>query len=141
MDVVAEVDVVCSAAELFGWVDDLTRYPEWLEIVDRAVPGDDGSWAIDLRGRLGPLARSKRLRMVRSVLEPDQRVVFQRAELDGRQHSDWRLSAEVTETDSGSHLRMHLHYGGSLFGPVLERVLRDEIERSKYRLVALAATA
>ncbi len=141
MDVVAEVDVACSAAELFGWVDDLTRYPEWLEIVDRAVPGDDGSWAIDLRGRLGPLARSKRLRMVRSVLEPDQRVVFQRAELDGRQHSDWRLSAEVTETDSGSHLRMHLHYGGSLFGPVLERVLRDEIERSKYRLVALAATA
>ena len=141
VDVVAEVDVACSAAELFGWVDDLTRYPQWLEIVDRAVLGDDGSWAIDLRGRLGPLARSKRLRMVRSELEPDHRVVFQRAELDGRQHSDWRLSADVTGTDTGSHLRMHLHYGGSLFGPVLERVLRDEIERSKYRLVALAATA
>jgi hypothetical protein len=140
VDVVAEVDVACSVAELFAWVDDLGRYPEWLEIVDRALPGDDGSWAVDLRGRLGPLARSKRLRMVRSELVAGRRVVFERAEHDSRQHSAWRLSAEVTGTDTGSHLRMHLHYGGSLFGPVMERVLRDEIDRSKHRLVALAAT-
>ena len=36
----------------------------------------------------------------------------------------------------GSRLTMHLHYGGGLFGPVLERVLRDEIERSRPRLLA-----
>jgi hypothetical protein len=30
---------------------------------------------------------------------------------------------------------MHLHYGGALFGPVLERVLGDEIERSRGRLL------
>jgi hypothetical protein len=32
---------------------------------------------------------------------------------------------------------MRLHYGGGLFGPVLERVLVEEIERSKPRLLAL----
>jgi hypothetical protein len=30
---------------------------------------------------------------------------------------------------------MHLHYGGSLWGPVLERLLSDEIERSRPRLL------
>jgi hypothetical protein len=32
---------------------------------------------------------------------------------------------------------MQLHYGGGLWGPVLERILGDEIERSKPRLLAL----
>jgi len=32
---------------------------------------------------------------------------------------------------------MNLHYGGGLWGPVLERLLGDEIERSKPRLLAL----
>jgi hypothetical protein len=148
VDVVAETDVPCTTGELFGWVDDLARYPEWLDIVARAQPvdlrGDDEpAWAVDLRGRLGPLARSKRLRMVRSELVAGERVTFERRELDGRQHSAWRLAAEVSPGQAGgqSHLRMHLHYGGSLFGPVLERVLRDEIEQSKHRLRALVADA
>jgi len=141
--VVAEVDLACAAGALFAVVEDLGRYPEWLDIVARADPLDEvdpPAWAVDLRGRLGPLARSKRLRMVRAVHEAPDRVVFERAELDGREHSAWRLSAEVTASgDHGSHLRMHLHYGGSLFGPVLERVLRDEIEGSKERLRRLVA--
>ena len=37
----------------------------------------------------------------------------------------------------GARLRMTLHYGGGLFQPVIERVLRDEIERSRQRLLAL----
>jgi hypothetical protein len=32
---------------------------------------------------------------------------------------------------------MHLHYGGAFWGPVLERILGDEIENSKPRLLAL----
>ena len=141
MDVVAEVDLPCSVDVAFGWVDDLARYPEWLDIVARAaaLDGEDPAWAVDLRGRLGPLARSKRLRMVRTELVPGERVVFERSELDGRQHSAWRLGAVISERPDGSHLRMTLHYGGSLFGPVLERVLRDEIERSKDRLRSLVA--
>lgn len=139
MDVVAELVAPCAPAELFAWVEDLERYPEWLEIVTRVAPADDDAWAVDLRGRLGPLARSKRLRMVRADHDAPRRVRFERAELDGRDHSPWILEAEVTAHDDGSELRMRLHYGGGLFGPVLERVLRDEIERSRLRLLALVS--
>ena len=34
---------------------------------------------------------------------------------------------------------MRLHYGGSLWGPVLERLLGDEIERSRSRLLDLVS--
>lgn len=140
MDVLAELVAPCSAEELFAWVDDLARYPDWLEIVTRAELLDEGgepAWAVDLRGRLGPLARSKRLRMVRTVLDAPRAVTFERRELDGRDHSPWRLATVVADHAEGAQLRMSLHYGGSLFGPVLERVLRDEIESSKQRLLAL----
>lgn len=139
MDVVATLVAPCPPEALFAWVEDLGRYPEWLEIVTRADALDDGAWAIDLRGRLGPLARSKRLRMVRSRHRSPSAVTFERAELDGRSHSPWVLEADVTPHPEGSELRMRLHYGGGLFGPVLERVLRDEIERSRQRLLALLA--
>jgi hypothetical protein len=143
VDVHADLDAPCAPDVLFGWIDDLTRYRQWLDLVRRAelVPeaeGDPGpAWSIDLRGALGPLARVKRLRMVRAEFEAPWRVRFTRREVDGRHHESWELGATVTETPEGCHLRMHLHYGGALFGPVLDRVLRDEIERSKPRLLEL----
>ena len=100
----ADLDAPCTPEELFAWVDDLGRYPDWLDIVPRAVavephPDDAGpAWSVDLRGRLGPLARSKRLRMVRTALEPG-RVRFERVEHDGRRHSPWVLEAAVDEAD------------------------------------------
>ena len=146
MDVVATVDAPCGPDELFEAVEDLGGYPRWLEIVPRAVvadaaEGDPGpAWIVDLRGRLGPFARSKRLRMVRTVHTPPTLVRFERLEHDGRRHSPWVLTAEVAPTDSGSALTMRLHYGGGLFGPVLERLLTEEIERSRPRLLALLAS-
>ncbi len=137
MDISAELTAPCTPEVLFGWVRDLGRYPQWLEIVTKAEAGDDGSWAVDLRGRMGPLARTKRLRMVRRELVEPSRVVFERAELDGRDHSSWTLTADVAATDGGAHLVMHLSYGGGLFEPLIERVLRDEIERSRLRLLGL----
>jgi hypothetical protein len=135
-----------AAEELFAWVDDLGRYPEWLEIVPRASGadpevGDPGpAWTVDLRGRLGPLARSKRLRMVRAEIDPPVTVTFERRERDGRAHSPWVLRADVSaDGNGGSRLTMHLHYGGGLWGPVLERMLRDEIERSRPRLLSCLA--
>jgi hypothetical protein len=139
MDLDATLVAPCSAEHLFAWVEDLRRYPEWLEIVTRAEPLDDGAWAVDLRGRLGPLARSKRLRMVRAAHRPPHSVRFERSEVDGRDHSPWVLEADVVPQGAGSQLTMRLHYGGGLFGPVLERVLRDEIERSRHRLLALVS--
>jgi len=137
MDVVATLVAPCPPVELFAWVDDLASYPQWLEIVTKAEPIDGGAWAVDLRGRLGPLARSKRLRMTRTRHVESEAVTFERAELDGRDHSPWVLTADVTPHADGSQLQMVLHYGGGLFGPVLERVLRDEIERSRLRLLGL----
>ena len=143
MDVLAELTAPCGPDELYRWVEDLGTYPRWLEIVTRAEPLPDAAtgaptWAVDLRGRLGPLARSKRLRMVRTVHD-GRTARFERAELDGRSHSPWVLDAEVGPDGDGSRLKMHLHYGGGLFGPVLERVLRDEIERSRGRLLDLVS--
>ena len=140
MDVIATLDTPVTASALFPWVDDLSRYPRWLDIVPRAEPDGasaDAAWIVDLRGRLGPFARSKRLRMVRTASEVDALAVFERRELDGRSHSPWRLTAELSPSADGTRLTMHLHYGGGLWGPVLERLLGDEIERSKPRLLAL----
>jgi hypothetical protein len=64
--------------------------------------------------------------------------VFERRERDNRSHSPWLLEATVTDgTNGGSRLTMHLHYGGGLWGPLVERLLSDEIERSRPRLLAL----
>lgn len=138
----ATLDAPCPPSELFEWVSDLGTYPRWLDIVPRAEPAADGgageAWTVDLRGRLGPFARSKRLRMERTSLDVPRSVVFERRENDGRTHSPWLLEATVTDAgDGGSRLTMHLHYGGGLWGPIVERLLTDEIERSRPRLLAL----
>ncbi|MEZ5239518.1 MAG: hypothetical protein R2716_11450 [Microthrixaceae bacterium] len=90
---------------------------------------------------MGPLRRSKRLRMVRSGHNPPGRsgegsVRYERRELDGRSHSTWVLTGRISPGEpSGSSLEMTLHYGGSLWLPLLERMLREEIERSGPRLL------
>jgi len=146
VDVTATLDAPCSPEDLFPWVADLDRYPQWLDIVPRAVPvdahADDAgpAWSVDLRGRLGPFARSKRLRMVRTAHEVPGHARFERVEHDGREHSAWVLDATVEPTAEGSRLTMRLHYGGRLWMPVLDKVLADEIERSRPRLRALIAS-
>ena len=137
MDLDASLDAPCPPSELFAWVDDLGRYPQWLSIVTRAEPDGDGAWLVELRGRFGPLARSKRLRMVRTAYEAPHEVRFERREHDGRRHSAWVMRASVVADDATSMLTMHLHYGGGLAGPVVERLLAEEIERSAPRLAAL----
>jgi hypothetical protein len=73
--------------------------------------------------------------------DPPTSVRFERREQDGRSHSPWVLEASVAALDDGSRLTMHLHYGGGLFGPVLDRLLGDEIERSRPRLLTLLRAA
>jgi hypothetical protein len=142
VDLSAGLDAPCSPDALFAWVQELDTYPRWLGIVPRAVslapgPGGEPAWEVDLQGRLGPFARSKRLRMVRAELVVGQHVRFERRELDGRRHSPWVLRADVRGAPGGAHLEMHLHYGGAFWGPVLERLLADEIERGRTRLLEL----
>lgn len=141
METQAELLAPCSMDELFAWVAELDRYPEWLEIVPAARRVGDDAWEVDLRGTLGPVARTKRLRMVRTTFDPPHRVVFDRAEVDERDHSPWRLSVALEAVPEGTFLQMDLAYGGGLFGPVIERALRDAIERARPRLLALVAPA
>ena len=144
MDVHAALEADCDADTLFAFVDDLDRYPAWMDLVHRVEPlAGDGTpaWQVELRARVGPLARSKRLRMQRTVHDTAaRRVVFERAEADGKRHSEWVLSAEVGRRDGCSSLDMHLHYGGALWtGGVLERVLADQIRNGRDRLAALVS--
>ncbi|HYD10734.1 MAG TPA: SRPBCC family protein [Acidimicrobiales bacterium] len=137
MDVLADLDAPHPPARVYEVVADLATYPRWLDIVSRAEEDGD-AWSVDLRGRLGPFARSKRLRMVRTAADEATHARFERAELDGRSHSAWVLDASIApHGDGGSRLTMRLHYGGGLWMPVLERLLRDEIERSRPRLLSV----
>ena len=145
MERTEHVDTPVTPAELFVVVEDLARYADWLDIVVAAtradaLEGDEGpAWSVELRGRLGPLARSKRLRMVRVVDEAPEQIVFERREAGDRSHSPWTLTAVVEPAAEGSRLTMSLHYGGALWGPMLERLLADEVERARPRLLALLA--
>jgi hypothetical protein len=138
----SSLDAPCEPARLHAAIADLGDYPGWLSIVDRAAPadpdpGDPGpAWLVELRGRIGPMARSKRLRMVRTVDEAPRHLRFERREVDGRAHSPWVLDAAVAPLPDGARLTMTLHYGGSLGGATLERMLAAEIERSRPRLLA-----
>ncbi len=63
---------------------------------------------------------------------------FERCELDGRSHAPWVLDATVVPTADGSRLEMHLHYGGTLWtGGIMERVLADQVEAGRGRLLAM----
>ena len=158
MDVTASLDARAPCEAMYAVVRDLATYPKWLDIVhsvqlDQTQPGEDCAWVVELRGKVGPFARSKRLRMVRaSDQNPggqspgDQslssqnpaRVVFERRELASRRHSPWVLTATVAGTVSGSTLSVHLHYGGTLFsGGILERLLAEQISRGRERLLQL----
>jgi hypothetical protein len=146
VDITATVEAPVGVEKLFGVVSDLTTYPCWLGIVHQVTAettgsGEPSAWQVELRGKVGPFARSKRLRMVRSTCESPNIVVFERRETDGRKHSPWVLTARVRTTGVGSNLTVDLHYGGTLFtGGVLERLLADQIVQGSERLLAVLQT-
>ena len=144
IDVRASFDAGVSAAQLFEVIRDLGTYPKWLEIVHfaDAVDSEDGlqAWNVELRAKIGPFARSKRLRMVCTTDQSPTTVVFERRENDGKKHAPWVLRSVVTEANGTSTLDVHLHYGGSLFdGGIVERVLADQIVSGKAKLTQFLA--
>lgn len=143
MDITATVEAPVGVEKLFSVVADLTTYPQWLGIVHQVTAEASGTsepsaWLVELRGKVGPFARSKQLRMVQSLSESPNIVVFERRETDGRKHSPWVLTAQVGATSVGSNLTVDLHYGGTLFtGGVLERLLADQIVQGSERLLTV----
>lgn len=131
---------------MFEVVSDLCNYPSWLSILPKVERVDEDTWLVELRGKIGPLARSKQLRMVRTTQAKPSLVRFERRELDGRNHSPWILEAKITgeSTASGEstvaarcELTMHLHYGGTFGDAMLHRMLTNEIEASRPRLLSV----
>jgi uncharacterized protein YndB with AHSA1/START domain len=137
------VSVPAPPAAVFEHVARLEAYPAWLGLVHVVEPDESfdsaPAWHVELRARIGPFARSKRLRMIRTEHEVDRLAVFERAETDGRQHARWLLRAELEPVgDDGTVLTMHLAYDGALWtGGLLERALDDEIRRGRAELVRL----
>lgn len=141
MDITADVDLKASREAVHAVLCDLGRYPEWLSIVPKAEAEADGCWQVELRAKVGPLARSKQLRM-KKVVDDENHIRFEREETDGRTHSAWVL--DVTITPSGENnvrVEMGLHYGGSFAGGIVERLLAQEIENSKTRLRKMVEVA
>lgn len=141
MDLVASVEVPVSVEKLFDYVADLANYSSWLEFVHKVeLVGEstesDTTWLVELRAKLGVLARSKRLRMTRTLCEHPRLVVFERHEQDSRRHSEWILRATVSPTATGAKLETNLHYSGNLFtGGMLERALSDQIATGREKLI------
>lgn len=145
MEIVRSLTADVEPHELFVHVDDLADYPAWMPLIHdvERLPDDSTSespaWMVELRAQVGPFARSKRLRMERTELVQDRVAVFERREADGRQHSVWILRADLdVDTAGRTVLTMTMSYDGSLWaGPILERVLDDQVRRGSNRLLAL----
>lgn len=134
VDITADVDLAASQKIVHAFLADLAHYPEWLSIVPKAISDGDDCWQVELRAKVGPLARSKQLRM-KKVVDTDTHIRFEREELDGRSHSAWVLDVSLSEPNPTTvRVEMRLHYSGSFAGGIVERLLAQEIENSKTRL-------
>jgi hypothetical protein len=90
--------------------------------------------------------------MVRTICDEPDHVRFERRDLDDRSHSAWVLDATISAEPAvpgdgavptaspTSTLEMRLHYGGSLWVPMLDRLLADEIRASRARLISLVGS-
>jgi hypothetical protein len=124
-------------------VGDLATYPSWLDLVHTAdrVEREDGTYLITLRAKVGPFARSKKLRMVRTELT-DNSARFERAETDGREHSNWVMSIEATPAATGgSDLEIALAYDGDLWSGPLQLILDAQANKAGRKLDAFVLAA
>ncbi|MFZ8901438.1 MAG: SRPBCC family protein [Ilumatobacteraceae bacterium] len=140
MDLIVEHTLDSTTESLFAVVADLGRYPDWMGLVHSAQLVGEVTWEIQLRARVGPFARSKKLTMARTSMNAPNSVRFERRESDGRSHGVWTLDVDVRPDGEQVKLVMTLHYGGRLWSSIVERVLFDEIEASKKRLELLVAS-
>ena len=127
----SDVVVAVGPAFVHPYVADLARYVEWMPVVHRAEAVGDGVWNVELRAKVGVFARSKRLRMKRTV-NTSYHIVFERDEIDGRRHSPWTMAVALQTTDAGCVVTVDLSYGGTLWtAGILDRVLAAQVEAGK----------
>ncbi len=143
-----DVPISASPERVFAELAHLDSYPRWLDMIAavesaEAGDGDGPAWWVTLRAKVGPFARSKRLRMVRTVADEPRRLRFDRVEVDGRQHARWtlELSIDAVADDSGeipsSMIRARLDYEGSLWTAPLSAILDHNLREAVPRLSSL----
>ncbi len=134
--------VVLSATpeRIYPLITSLDRYPDWMPLVGSATPDPDDptAWTVELSARVGPLVRSKQIRMVRVETIENRLAVFERHEIDGRDHAQWVLRAElVPQSETDTLLAMEMTYDGSLWSnAVLGKILDAEVQRGRDGLKA-----
>jgi Polyketide cyclase / dehydrase and lipid transport len=146
---VISAETAVPAARLFAAMNDLGTYGEWMSLIDHCDPvdpvdpvdtasGDLGpAWIVTLKAKVGPFARSKRLRMVRVESTPNSSVRYERNEVDGKQHSAWVMEATISETGtSESSVTVELTYSGGLWSGPLDVVLGSQVDEARERLRA-----
>ena len=141
----SELAVQTDPTTVGAVLSDLGTYPHWNDLVHEAVtadaaPDDVGpAWLTTLRAQVGPFARAKQLRFVRvldETVDDVHRTRFERREVDGREHANWIMEAEVRpgSTPDSSTVTLILTYEGGLWVPALGSILGSAIERATTRL-------
>lgn len=133
----SSVDLAVPPESVHPYVSDLARYPQWMALVHSAESCGDHVWNVELRAKVGVFARSKRLRM-RRTMDDGTVVVFERDENDGRNHAPWVMRVTLVPTAAGSSVQIDLSYGGNLWtAGVLDRVLASHVDAGKSGLAQL----
>lgn len=146
MNVEASFEAPCTPELLFSIVEDLGNITPWLDLLGGAEPSpadpaDTGpAWGATFAIKLGPLTKTKDVRLVRIVHSPQADVVYERHEVpvEGRdvaQIAMWRLTMTVSPTDAGSALHVHVFYGGDALGDMAEGILTKELNKSRPALL------
>lgn len=131
----SSVDVPVASNAVRPFVEDLVAYPAWMPMVHDVAAVGEGVWSVELRAKVGVFARSKRLRMRRTMNE-ENIIVFERDEDDGRQHSPWVMRVSLSPSATGTNVTIDLSYGGSLWtAGILDRVLASQVDAGKAGLV------
>lgn len=127
----SDIKVDVQPTLVYPYVADLVQYVKWMPMVHDVKAEGDGVWNVELRAKVGVFARSKRLRMKRTV-NTSQQIVFERDEIDGRQHSPWTMAVTLQAADAGCVVTVDLSYGGTLWtAGILDRVLAAQVEAGK----------
>ena len=72
MDLEASLRTTAAPSAVVAHVAELDAYPKWMSLVHsatRVANANEPTWDVELRAKVGPFARSKRLRMVRTTFE------------------------------------------------------------------------
>ena len=110
-------------------------------MVHQVVALSDDVWSVELRAKVGVFARSKALRM-RRTMNDDNVIVFERDEDDNRQHSPWVMRVALSPSVNGTNVTIDLSYGGALWtAGILDRVLASQVDAGKAGLLRVVLNA